>query len=222
MPSRRVLVAIALAVAVAASPAHAETEVLEVDPPGPPGPPAVHPARLGFYGEVSLGYGYLSGETVSPTNRDRAMTDSGGGHLRWALGARVTHLHLDARFGGVIDVVNTDGAGAAFGAELQVDWPLPAGWRAGVRGSLSAGNGNGSPTTLDGLVGCAGVRLRKDAAIIGLDAVRVDQDRAQATGAIVTVGLGGRPGKVLVGVSAAATAVLGVLAIGLMAGATTH
>ena len=217
MPFRLVVV---LLLVLGASRANADSEVLAVDPPAGPPAPAVAP-RVGFYGEMFLGYGLLQEELDFPSGRMTTQTDARS--LRWALGARVAAGDMDIRLGGVIDVVHaSSGEGAAIGLELQMDWPLVSGWRAGGRGSLSTGNGDGTPTTLDGVIGSAGLRLRKDYVIVGLDGMRVWNDHGHATGAMLTVGFGGRPGKYLVGVSAATTAVLGAILIGVMSTGSTH
>jgi hypothetical protein len=224
----RVLPSIAILIALAPS-AAADTEVLVVDPPAPQASvaaPSLTPSRtkdrLRFYAEMVLGYGRVHGEMVSPFTGYRGRTDSDVRGLRWAVGARLATTAMDVRLGAVLDVVSAGGEGAAIGLELQADWPLPAGWRAGGRVSISSGNGNGDPTTLDGVVGVAGLRLRKDVAIIGLDAVQVWHGDGSAIGGMLSVGMSGRPGKYLVGVSATAASILGVVAIVAMAGTTTH
>ena len=230
MPSRIVpIVAVAVLGGLAtARPAAADAEVLEVDPPAVAvgtaalAAPVAPASRLGFYAEMMLGYGHLRSELVSPNNGYRSMTGTDTRGLRWALGARISEGAMDVRLGAVVDVVSASGTGAAIGVELQADWAFAAGWRAGGRISGAIGNGNGDPTTLDGNVGCAGIRLRKDAAIIGVDAVRVWHPDGHATGGMLTIGFGGRPGKYLVGASAGATAVLAILAMASFAGATTH
>jgi hypothetical protein len=221
MPSSIARIAVVLAAAAVARPAAADTEVLVLDPPAAPAVGA--PARRdgGLYAEMSLGYGRLRAE-LAFANGNRWMTDSDVRGLRWALGGRVAFGAMEARLGAVLDVVNAGGNGAALGVETQLDWPLGAGWRGGARLSVGKGDGNGDPTTLDGVVGSAGLRLRRDVIIVGVDAVRVWHPEGDATGGLVVLGFGGRPGKYLAGTSAVVASVVGIILLGAMAGATTH
>ena len=125
-----------------------------------------------------------------------------------------------------VDVFKGQGEGAALGIEAQGLWDLRQAWRIGPRLSASLGNGNGSPTSGDGQIVMAGIRVHSGDVVFGVDSVFIrngqDGDHGFANGVLAGVGIGGRSGKYGIAISAGAAALLGILAIVALSQVSTH
>lgn len=169
------------------------------------------PAQLGWFGDLSIGAAALHQETTSPINGyhdvRNALVLDGRGALGLTLGRPSGAV---ARVGVVVDVAKFGSYGVAIGVAGEIDWVVAAGWRLGPRVSLSAGNGNGEPSSFDGTVGMAGLHAEHRFVSLQLDAIRVWHPDGYAAGAALSVGLAGRPGKYAAVGSAIGAAVVAV------------
>jgi hypothetical protein len=179
-----------------------------------PSPPPVRPPdRVALYTEASIGHASMRG---AETHWDGTYQHRGAdlALVRWALGAELRHHRLRARLGGVLDV--TEGVysvAPTLGIELFADGALDAGWRLGARVAVAWSDGNATPVAFDGTTGMAGLRIGRPPFSLGVDAAHVWRDDGHATGMIASVGVGGRPGKYLLGASAVGAVVAGLLVL---------
>ena len=89
----------------------------------------------------------------------------------------------------------------------------------------AAGNGNGSPESLDGVYLTLGPRATIQFISVGLDVVVLpeqSEDRSKALGFLGHVAVARRPGKYSIAVSAAIGLAVGITAMIILGAANTH
>ncbi len=165
-------------------------------------------AKLGFYGEVSVGGGRVGGTFVSAINGFRSSYDESFLHARASIGiSLIDRLSLGARLGLALDAFKHGSSSGAFGIEGEVDRHVSSCWRGGLRISASSANGG----YINGQLGMIGVRARNPYVVLGLDAFAARDPESKVHGVTVTAGLTGSPGKKAVIVTAAGAAVVGII-----------
>lgn len=184
------------------------------------------PAAVGFYGEPSVWGGKLWGEYHGATGFGMDVS-SGMVDLRLSLGAAIAiRPGWNARVGAAVDVFKGQSEAAALGIEAQALRDLRRAWRIGLRVSASLGNGNGVPTSGDGQIVMAGLRIHRGVVVFGVDGVFIrngtEGNHGFANGILAGVGIGGRPGKYGIAISAGGAALLGILAVVALRQAYTH
>ncbi|NVB84235.1 MAG: hypothetical protein HOV81_38015 [Kofleriaceae bacterium] len=145
-------------------------------------------------------------------------TDEPAALLRYSAGAVfVLHEKLDLRVGPALDLAwdAEEKSGIAIGLEGEVDHRLDPTWALGARLSFSVGGGRAAAT--EGQNAMAGLRLRSDSVMFGIDAVFArsgDTTTFRSTrGVMLGAGLTGRPGRYVFAGSAAIATIVGIIGL---------